>query len=319
MKLATAALFLSSLVGTASALGPMRATADLMKAARKLEDANNGDDAAEEEEYSFLANYKLKFLICKPGETYVNPEDGEYEYSSVVFRLCPDNGECDDEDSTGCSSGYGDFVVGVNSFVESYLEDKAEDMQQDDAWDVNQFAECREYEADQDADEDEDGGNNNNQNYAYYVGPACSEDGSTIILDMFTDEGCKTKSEDVTFEDISNGVSLPYSTGGLISNYCESCSGYNDNGEWELSEMCMMLYENSGKCETEMETFHYSGMNEASCEYIEEMLPKSKSSAGKAIGWTFFVLVVLGAAFVGFTFIKKKRGDDQKSFGLMSS
>jgi len=48
------------------------------------------------------------------------------------------------------------------------------------------------------------------------------------------------------------------------------------------------------------------------------MLPKQKGGAGKAIGWIFFVLIVLGAGFVGFTFLKKKRGDD-KSFGLMSS
>jgi len=310
---AAAALFLSSVVGSASA-AVMRPNASLMKHARKLEQNNAGDDAAEEEEFAFLANYKLKMLTCKSGETYVNPEDGEYEYSSIVFRLCPENGGCDDESFGGCKSGYGDFVVGINTFVQSYLEDKKEDMQQDDAFNVDEFGECREYEADQDADQDEDGGDA----VMYYVGPACSEDGLDIVLTMFTDEGCQTKSQDVTFEEISNGVSLPYTNGGLVSNYCESCSGYNDNGEYELSEMCMQLYENAGKCESQMETFHYSGQNEASCEFIESMLPKQKGGAGKAIGWIFFVLVVLGAGFVGFTFLKKKRGDD-KSFGLMSS
>jgi len=308
MKFSAAAL-LFSLVGTASAIGPMRATAGLLKHARKLED--NGDNQ-DEEEYAFLANYQLKMITCKSGEKYVNPEDGEYESSSVVFRLCPAD-SCDDEGSTGCSSGYGDYVVGINTFVQNYLEDKKEDMQQDDNFNVDEFGECREYEADQDADEDEDG----NQ-AAYYVGPACSEDGTDIVLDMFSDEICSYKT-DVTFEEISNGLSLPYTNGGLVSNYCESCSGYNDNGEYELSEMCVNLYENAGKCESGMEAFHYSGQNEASCEFIESMLPKSKKGgAGKVFGWIFFCLVVVGAGAVGYSVMKKKRGDD-KSFGLMSS
>lgn len=315
MKISAAAL-LFTLVGSATAIGPMRATAGLLKHARKLEDQNNNqNDDQEEEEYSFLANYQLKLLTCKSGETYVNPEDGEYESSSVVFRLCPKD-SCDDESFGGCSDGYGDYVVGINTFVQGYLEDKKEDMQQDDNFNVDEFGECREYEADQDADDEN--GNNGNQ-AQYYVGPACSEDGTDIVLDMFTDYICSVKSE-VTFEEISNGLSLPYTDGGLVSNYCESCSGYNDNGEYELSEMCMRLYEDAGKCESGMEYFHYSGQNEASCEFIESMLPKSKrGGAGKVFGWIFFCLVIIGAVAVGYSVMKKKRGENDKSFGLMSS
>lgn len=304
MKVSVAAFLLSTLVGTTSA---MRATANLMKAARRLEE----NQQQEEEEFAFLGNYKLKMLACKSGEKYVNPEDGGYEYSSVVFRLCPAD-TCSNDSANGCSSGHGDFVVGINTFVQNYLEDKREDMQQDDAFKVEEFGECREYEADQD-------GNDNGEEVFYFVGPACSEDGTDIVLDLFSEETCVTKSE-VTFEEISAGVSLPYTSGGLVSKYCESCKGYNDNGEYELSEMCMRLYENSGKCESGMETFHYSGQNEASCEFIEALLPKQKKGgAGKAIGWIFFLLVVAGVAAVGYTVIKKKRGSDDKSFGLMSS
>ena len=303
MKFSTAVLFLSTIVGTASA---MRATPSLMKVARRLEEAQQ----AEEEEFAFLGNYKLKMLACKSGEKYVDPEDGSYEYSSVVFRLCPAD-SCSDDSSKGCSSGYGDFVVGLNSFVQAYLEDKRDDMQQDDNFKVEEFGECREYKADQDGD-------NGDEEAVYYVGPACSADGIDIVLDMFTEETCTTQSE-VTFESISAGLSLPYTTGGLVSHYCESCMGYNDNGEQELSEMCQGLYENSGKCESGMETFHYSGQNEASCEFIESLLPKQKKSgAGKAIGWIFFILVVAGVGAVGYSVIKKKRGSDDKSFGLMA-
>merc|ERR1712216_779171 len=197
---------------------------------------------------------------------------------------------------------------GLNSFVQEYIEDKQEDMYNDDNFDMKEFAECREYEADQDADDD---------NAAqYYVGPACAEDGLDIKLDLFQDQYCSVASDEVTFEDISNGMSLPYSSGGLISNYCESCYTANDDGEYELSEMCMKLYENSGKCETEMETYHYQGQQLGSCEVIAEMLPKS--GAGAAVMWFLVVSIAVGAA--GYTVIKAKQSKDERdsNFGLMN-
>lgn len=309
MKFSTAILFLIN-ASVVAATSPMRATANLLQNARKLEEAAQ-DEA--EDEFAFLGNYNLKMLYCKSGEAYVNPQDGSYEYGSVVFRLCPTSGNCDDTSSTGCSKGYGDFVVGINSFVQSYLEAKKEDMQQDDSFNVDEFGECREYKADQDIDDD------SIKNTQFYVGPACSSDGTTIVLDMFTDEDCKTKSTEVSFETVSNGLSLPYTTGGLVSNYCESCTATNDNGETEISEMCTNLYEFSGKCESNMESSHYSGKNVASCEFIEALLPKQKKSAGKAVGWVFFTLVILGASFAGYSFYKKRSTGEDKSFGLMSS
>lgn len=307
MKFSLAVVAVSSLVSTAFA-GP-RATSKLMKAARRLENA----EEEEEQEYGFLADYKLKLISCNSGELYVNPENGENEYSSVVFRLCPSD-SCDDEGSAGCTSGNGDFVVGLNSFVENYLEDKRDDMQQDDAFKVEEFGECREYEVDQDAQDDE---GDDQQQVQYFVGPSCSEDGTDIVLDMFIDETCTTQSEEVTFYDISNGLSLPYSNGGLVSSYCESCAGYNDNGEWELSEMCMRLYENSGKCETNMESYHYNGQQVDSCEFIESLVPRrSTAGAGKVIGWIFAAAFILGASYIAYTMYKKK---DDRTASLMNA
>lgn len=307
MKFSLAVVAIASLASSAFA-API--SSKLMRAARRLEE--NGDEA-EEEEYAFLADYKLKLIGCKSGEYYVNPENGENEYSSVVFRLCPKD-SCDDEGSAGCTSGNGDFVVGLNTFVESYLEDKREDMQQDDAFKVEEFGECREYEVDQDANDDEDENENQNQ---YFVGPACSEDGTEIVLDMFVEETCTTKSEEVTFYEISNGLTLPYSAGGLVSSYCESCAGYNDDGEWELSEMCQELYQNSGKCETNMESYHYAGQQLESCEFIESLVPRSSGAgAGKVIGWLFFAVIALGGAYIGYTMLKKK---DDRTASLMNA
>jgi len=275
--------------------------------ARRLED--NGDDEAQDEEYQFLQNYSLKLIGCATGEKSQG-EDGEYEYSSVVFRLCPVDA-CDEELELGCKEGYGDYVVGINTFTEQWLRDKEEDMQndQDDQWDMNEFAECREYENDQDGDDQ-----NGQNNQVYYVGPTCAEDG-TIKLGFFSDYTCTTVPEDTTFEDISNGWSLPYSDGGLISSACEGCAGYNENGEWELSEMCADLYENSGKkCETEgMEYYSQYGKTDSGCEYIAEAFPStvaSSSKAGIVIMWIIIALLVVGGAFFVYTkwWMKRKQG-----------
>lgn len=280
------------------------ASASLLQNARRLD-----ENAEAENEYGFLQNYHIKMLSCKTGAEYTNSLTGEIETSSVVFRLCPSSGECKDESSTGCTSGYGDFVTGLNSFVQEYLEDKKEDMQNDDAFKVEQLGECRQFEGDKDGDAD---------GAVYYIGPACSADGTGVRVAMFTEETCSTlASDDVTFEDISNGISLPYSDGGLVSNYCESCNTYNDKDE--LSEFCTTLYTYAGKCETNMETYHASGQQTASCEAISSLIPKiqkSRSGAGRVIGWLFFVVVAVGVGAFAFTAMKKKK--DEKAFGLMT-
>jgi hypothetical protein len=293
MKFSIAALFTAVSVVSASSL----------KSARRL------DQNANDNEYDFLGGYNLKLISCKAGEAYTNPASGETEASSVIFRLCPSSGECSDAAGKSCKDGYGDYIVGLNTFVQEYLEQKRDEMQNDDAFKVEQLGECRQFEADKDG-EYADG--------VFYVGPACNSDGTGIRVAMFTDAYCTTLSEDVTFEEISAGISLPYSEGGLVSQYCESCYSVNDNGEAGLNELCMNSYELAGKCESKMETYHYSGKNEAACEVITALMPKSKNSkGGKVIGWMFFVLVVGGLVGFAFTAMKKKKEGDS-SFGLMS-
>lgn len=300
----------------ATSTAALMPSAKLLKSARRLEENENEDEAAEEEEYAFLSDYKLKLVSCKTGEVYVNPENGENEYSSVVFRLCPSTNGCDDEGNTGCSSGYGDYVIGLNSFVQEYLEQKKEEMNgDDDGFNMEEFGECREYEVDQDAEDGDD--EDEAEQAAYFVGPACMEDGTGVKLALFQDEDCLYTTEEVTFEEISNGVALPYSDGGLVSNYCESCSVVNDDGEYELAEMCTNLYQDAGKCEVNMETFHYAGQQVGSCEFIEEMIPrKSAVGAGKVIGWLFFVAFIVGGGYVAYTMFNKK---DDKTASLMNA
>ena len=280
-----AATFFLGLLASASA--GKSATRNLLSKARKLEDqGNNNQNQNNDNEYAFLMNYQLKLVSCKAGEQFQDPETGEYEYNAAVFRLCP--GDCSDDSSTGCNGGHGDYVVGLNSFVQAYFEDQRDNMNYDDQFKVDEYAECRQYEQ-----ENDDG--NQNQNQVYYIGPACTEDGKDVRLQMYNNEVCSSVPEDVTFETISNGWSLPYEDGGLVSDQCISCTDYNNGGE--LREMCTELYANAGKCETNMEDYHYYGKQEGSCEYIQSLMPvqKSSGSVGKAFGWVVFILVIVGA------------------------
>lgn len=302
MKFISAVVFLN-LIAASAAVSPV---ASLLKSARKLE------AAAEENEFSFLESYSLKLIRCKKDTTYISPVDGSYEYSSVVFRLCP--AECDNDSTAGCTSGFGDYVVGLNTFASAYLEAKKDEMLGDDAnndWKWEKFGECQAWEVDRDAEIEE--------GLAFYVGPECTEDETSVKLALFSDGLCETETEDYTFEQISNGVSLPYSSGGLVGNYCETCYGANDRGEYEISDMCMNLWTYSGKCESQMETTHYIGKNEESCETIMSMMPasvKKAGTAGRAIGWIVFGLVVFG--IIGFAVTKMQKKEDDKKTGLMA-
>jgi hypothetical protein len=250
----------------------------MLSTARKLND---------QADYSFLMDYSLKLISCNANEKIRNPENGEYEYGAAIFRMCPEG--CDSDSSKGCSSGYGDYVVGLSTFVQAYFEQERENMDFDDNFKVDEYTECRQFEV-------QDNGENNGEEAAvYYIGPACSDSGTDIKLAVFSDMYCSAQ-VDVSFEELSNGWELPYGTGGLVSTSCQSCTESNDNGETGLAQMCERLYEDAGKCETNMESSSYYGKQEGSCEYIMSIMPAQKSSGGgKVFGWVVFVLVVVGA------------------------
>lgn len=112
MKLSTTFLLAATAASTAATtIRSANAKASLLSKSRRLEE-NEDEDEQQDQEYQFLANYKLKLIGCAAGEIYKNPENGEAEYSSVIYRLCPAD-ECSDDNDYGCKSGYGDFVVGT--------------------------------------------------------------------------------------------------------------------------------------------------------------------------------------------------------------
>jgi hypothetical protein len=306
----SAALTLAAVAGTASAqtIRSQKAKASLLNKSRRLEQNQ------EEDIYGFLSNYAVKIVGCATGEQYTNPESNEVEYSTVVYRLCPVD-SCEDDSTHGCKKGYGDFTVGLNTFVQEWLEDKRENMQQDDMFKVEQLAECRDYKVDNDAQEEGE------EELVYYVGPSCGTERAEIVLGLFSEYTCTTKAEK-TFEEISNGWSLPYSTtgAGIVTQACETCAGYDDQGNYGVSDMCMQIFAGaSKKCMTGMESLNSYGADDSGCSYIQELIPKTKSSkAGAAVGWTIFALVIVGAAAYGYTkwWLKKKQGSSLASDGM---
>jgi len=308
MKLSAAILALATVGSAAAKTITAKTAAKLVRSARHLEDAE-AEEEQEEEEYAFLGNYNVKMIGCKRTlDTPIYDEDGNAEYSAVLLRLCPGNGGCDSSLTQGCKNGYGDMLVGLNTFVEAFMEDQkenegdAEEEEEEEGMDIERYAKCEQYDPDDNAD---DGNQGNWADYAFYVGPTCTDDGLGLKLDLFTDEAC-TQTSEITFSQISNGWTLPYETGGLVSTNCNSCSEYNDDGELEIKEMCMKPYEEAAlKCEEKMETYSYMGQNVQGCETIAEIFPNKKGSAGATFGW--IVLAACVAGLGGYTMWWRKR------------
>lgn len=293
MKLSTAFVALTTVASAAAKTISSRAASKLVRHSRRVEEEEQ-EEEEEEEEFAFLGNYDVKVVGCKSEleQPLVN-EEGEYEYSAVLLRLCPSSDGCDSDTVEGCSSGYGEMLVGMSTFVEAYFEDQKENEENgDDNFDIDKFAKCEEYNPDENADDANQGAW---ENYEFFVGPTCTEDGLDLKLELFTDEYCTQVSE-ISFDTVSNGWTLPFSSGGLVSTNCNSCTEYNDDGEAEIKEVCMNSYEDAAlKCEEGMEYYSYYGQNTQGCESIAEMFPKAKGgNGGKIFGWIVLALVIVG-------------------------
>ena len=116
-----------SSIPTNSALG-RRILAQAVSAdtgARWLADQDNGGD------YSFIADYAIKFQGCHHVQQWNDDNDEENDVKIMTkrlarFRLCPVD-QCSHDKSAGCTSKFGDYVVDMATFVEAYLTALDED------------------------------------------------------------------------------------------------------------------------------------------------------------------------------------------------
>jgi hypothetical protein len=90
----------------------------LLSKARRL------DDAAED--YTWISGFSIKFQGCHHISQWNDEADGEEDVRIetkrlIRFRLCPAS-ECAPDKAGGCDSDYGDYVIDMNTFLESYYE-----------------------------------------------------------------------------------------------------------------------------------------------------------------------------------------------------
>jgi len=100
----------------------------VLSKARRLENDDN-----EEIDYTWVANMSLKFQGCYHTQTWNGEADGDEDIKIstqrlVRFRLCPTS-ECTMESASGCSSGYGDYIIGMDQYLEAYFEAIEQDQE----------------------------------------------------------------------------------------------------------------------------------------------------------------------------------------------
>ncbi|KAL3810570.1 hypothetical protein ACHAXA_001183 [Cyclostephanos tholiformis] len=225
----------------------------ILSRARKLEDDNAEID------YTWVANMSLKYQGCYHTQVWNGNVDASDDVRVstqrlVRFRLCPSD-SCSMTNAAGCGAGYGDYVIGMETYLEAYLEAVQQDHEYNCEYEKN-YGKCA---ACEDADNkeyceydcyvgkgmeycvdrnpyDEDNGNqqqqemdlgkiaegcqqfkvNNNQQSAYYLGAYCSANGGSIHLGLFTDDTCSA------FADESGGANTYLSLVGSALPYSDT-------------------------------------------------------------------------------------------------
>jgi len=255
-----------------------------------------------------LTSYSIKFEKCQFVKQYGGEEDGgdDGDMSSilstkrfVIFRLCPDS-SC-----SSCNYNYGEYLIDMDTYLETTLEFKAEQQEEycetcnecvewaaeaaeadDDAAEENEdaykcdsinvnscYEECQnienmeengymdasEFTECQQLDDGDDDGN------SFYAGAMCASSGTRIKIGIFTDEACSNYDSTLEVEnylqnDDGYNMKLSYhllkqtfAADECVASCLQEDEDQNDDDdeeeEPETAEVCMELYEASGKCE----------------------------------------------------------------------
>lgn len=280
----------------------------LLSKARRLDQGGGQGDQDNGDVHEFLDNYSMILHECH-SDISLFPNDEYPIYGAVVFRMCPSN-SCNAGAKQACKSGYADFAVDIGTYVTAIMNDQEDNMNWDDQFgDWANYAECAQYDQ-------ENGGK-------YYVGPTCTSDKKNIRLAVFDEYTCQTESS-TSFSSISNGWTLPYSSGGMVPSACISCYDENANGP---SEMCTNLYDYAAyRCESDWDIDHFYwnaitevnkyGQDTTGCGTIEHFnYTKPKINV---IGELFFVFVLIGIAVGGYLYYRKW-WDESKSESVFVS
>ena len=112
---------------------------NVLSKARRLEDAN------EEISYTWVANMSLKFQGCYHTQTWNGEANGDEDVKIstqrlVRFRLCPSS-SCTMENPSGCKEGYGDYIIGMEEYLQAYFEAVEEDQKYSCEYEKN-YGDC---------------------------------------------------------------------------------------------------------------------------------------------------------------------------------
>lgn len=114
-------------------------------------------------EYAWISNYSVKFQGCHHIKQWNDEADGDEDVRIstkrlVRFRLCPAD-SCSANKAAGCSSAFGDYIIDMDTFMNSYMEGK----RTADEWECANFlaGSC-------DCEDSDDKGDDFNADYCEY-------------------------------------------------------------------------------------------------------------------------------------------------------
>jgi hypothetical protein len=92
---------------------------NLLSKARNLEEGENYSD-------TWIAGYSLKFQGCHHISQWNDDADDEDDVRIATkrlirFRMCPSD-TCSSSSGGGCSGGYGDYIIDMNTYISAYFE-----------------------------------------------------------------------------------------------------------------------------------------------------------------------------------------------------
>lgn len=171
----TAALLLAVFVASSHAAG-LQGTAlgqkardakaqlarDLMSKAIKVEESDSrgleltSQRRLDENDYAttWISGYSLKFQGCHHISQWNNDADSEEDVRILTkrlvrFRMCP-SASCNSANTVGCTEGYGDYIVDLNSYLYYYFNAKSTYQQYECEYLANYVCGCNDNNGQQD-------------------------------------------------------------------------------------------------------------------------------------------------------------------------
>ena len=300
MKITGFVLFFIAATAYASGLKGESAS-KLIQNARRL-----GDEV----DYTWINDFSLKYQGCHHIMQWNNQANGQddvrmYQKRLVRFRTCPKD-DCSATEAGGCQSGYGDYIVDMDMFLELYWEAKSEDQQIDcqnfrsnvcDCGDSDDQQTCYwECAVDYGKEDCIEGGNPNNRNaeeqinyeqfltcaqldvqkneegVQYYAGPYCAEQGGSIKIGVFTDDQCSNVATSSLYQ--LTGIDIKYTEESIVDEECTYCEQPQESQEGngnaqDPREFCQVMYADAGKCESYLaDVLGEDNINEQACNYL---------------------------------------------------